>query len=113
MKQLTLCRAAAAALCLLLLAGCGAASSGPASSAGGASAAAAAPPGSGGARTLTRDPGRGGSPEGPPRRGGGPRGWETPPARDARGVDAATRGKSLYTGALDLAECVRRYETKG
>ena len=34
-------------------------------------------------------------------------------ALDAMGVDAAILGKSLYTGALDLAECVRRYETKG
>ena len=44
---------------------------------------------------------------------GGIRRMEELAALDAMGVDAAILGKSLYTGALDLAECVRRYETKG
>lgn len=44
---------------------------------------------------------------------GGIRRMEELAALGAMGVDAAILGKSLYTGALDLAECVRRYETKG
>ena len=44
---------------------------------------------------------------------GGIRRMEELAALDAMGVEAAILGKSLYTGALDLAECVRRYETKG
>ena len=32
---------------------------------------------------------------------------------DGMGVDAAILGKSLYTGALDLAACVRRFEREG
>ena len=32
---------------------------------------------------------------------------------DQMGAAAAILGKSLYTGALDLAACVRRYEKKG
>lgn len=44
---------------------------------------------------------------------GGIRRMEELAALGAMGVDAAILGKSLYTGALNLAECVRRYETKG
>ena len=32
---------------------------------------------------------------------------------DGMGVDAAILGKSLYTGALDLAACVCRFEREG